>query len=335
MLTYTNPLYPRYFADPFVWRSNDEYYAIGTGAEEAEGRSPQHGGPTVFPLLRSRDLISWKPSGHALIAPDQSLGNNFWAPEIAHAEGKWYLYYSVGHGDKLHQLRVAVSEHPLGPYVDTAQLTHPDDIPFAIDPHPFRDDDGRWYLFHARDFLDTYHDTVGLIRAGTALVVSELATMTRLASSSHTILRAYHDWQRFAADRPMYGQIFDWHTLEGPFVIKEQGRYYCFYSGGCWQADTYGVDYTVADQVMGPYQIEADLSAPRVLRTVPGKVIGPGHCSMVTAPDNVTKLIIYHAWDLAMTGRRMCMDTLYFENESPRSRGPTSTAQKFSLVGER
>ena len=63
--------------------------------------------------------------------------------------------YSVGFSDRRHQLRVAVTSQPLGPYVDTAQSTDPDDVPFAIDPHSFVDDDGHWYLFHAHDFLGT------------------------------------------------------------------------------------------------------------------------------------------------------------------------------------
>jgi len=43
---------------------------------------------------------------------------------------------------------------PLGPYQDVGPLLDPSDCPFAIDPHPFRDEDGQWYLF-ARDFLDS------------------------------------------------------------------------------------------------------------------------------------------------------------------------------------
>ncbi|HET9237362.1 MAG TPA: glycoside hydrolase family 43 protein [Oligoflexus sp.] len=325
MQVYTNPIHAEYFADPFVWRHDHEYYAIGTGPGDAEGLTPHTTRATIFPLLRSHDMIHWTPAGHALIAPDEALGLNFWAPEIAHAGGLWYLYYSVGHGDKLHQLRVAVSDHPLGPYRDRAQLTNPKDVPFAIDPHPFQDDDGRWYLFHARDFLDTGSDAAGSIRAGTALVVSELETMTRLSKNMHVVLRSYCDWQLYAADRPMYGKIFDWHTLEGPSVIKEGGRYYCIYSGGSWQTDTYGVDYTASDHVLGPYSIEAGVEAPRILKTVPGKVIGPGHCSIAIAPDDSTRMIIYHAWDPEMRARRMCMDELYFEDGIPKSDGPTWT----------
>jgi hypothetical protein len=33
----SNPIYPGYFADPFVWRHGGTYYAIGNGEREAEG----------------------------------------------------------------------------------------------------------------------------------------------------------------------------------------------------------------------------------------------------------------------------------------------------------
>lgn len=323
MQVYTNPVHAEYFADPFVWRSGDEYYAIGTGPADAEGRTHHTMRASIFPLLRSKDLIHWLPAGHALVPPDEVFGHNFWAPEIANENGRWYLYYSVGHGDKMHQLRVAVSDTPLGPYLDCTQLTNPKEIPFAIDPHPFRDDDGKWYLFHARDFLDTCTDARGSMRAGTAVVVSELEKMTKLSEEVHLVLRSYCDWQLYATQRPMYGKLYDWHTLEGPCVIKENGRYYCLYSGGSWQTDTYGVDYTVADQVLGPYGIEPGIEAPRILKTIPGKVIGPGHCSMTTTPDGVTRMIVYHAWDPDMRARRMFIDELYFENGVPKSDGPT------------
>ncbi len=50
MLTYTNPIYDRYFADPFVWRHEGTYYAIGTGRPEqrlALLGSRVHAGPVA------------------------------------------------------------------------------------------------------------------------------------------------------------------------------------------------------------------------------------------------------------------------------------------------
>ena len=89
--TYVNPVYAGYLADPFVWRCGATYYAVGTGPAEAAGVAVSACAPTVFPLLRSTDLVHWTESGHALVRPDASLGNAFWAPEVVESEGRWYL----------------------------------------------------------------------------------------------------------------------------------------------------------------------------------------------------------------------------------------------------
>jgi hypothetical protein len=282
---YCNPVHPGYFADPFVWRIDDGWFAVGTGRHEAEGR--------------------------------------------------WWLYYSVGHGDRRHQLRVAVSDRPLGPWLDVAALTDPERVPFAIDPHPFRDVDGRWYLFHARDFLDTSMNATDVntgeaqtreVRAGTALVVSPLQGMTRLGEPLQVVARARCDWQRFAADRRHYDRVFDWHTLEGPCVLRHDECYWCLYSGGCWQDASYGVDFAVADSPLGPWSDAGAEHGPRVLRSVPGQVTGPGHCSVVTGPDD-DRWLCYHAWDAARTARRLCIDRLRFTADGPVAVGPTWTPQ--------
>lgn len=321
--TYTNPVHPEYFADPCVWRCGMDYFAIGTGASEAAGLAVGASTPTVFPLLQSRDLVHWDRAGHALVRPDAAVGNAYWAPEVASCGDRWFLYYSVGHGDAGHQLRVAVSDHPAGPYVDSGALTSPDEVPFAIDPHPFRDVDGQWYLFHARDFLEPIDEQGRGVRCGTSLVVSRLLDMTTLAPEAHTVARARCDWQRYAANRLMYGRMFDWHTLEGPYVVPHAGRYYCLYSGGCWQTDTYGVDYVVADAVLGRWSDDGAETGPRVLRTVPKRVIGPGHCSVVTGPDGATQYLAYHAWTVDMTARRLCIDPLVITHDGPRADGPS------------
>jgi beta-xylosidase len=322
-ITYTNPVYPEYFADPFVWKVAGTYYAIGTGADEASG----HVHRRVFPLLTSTDLVHWQPAGRALVRLDPSFGDTYWAPEVAHHDGTFYLYYSVGHADKEHQLRVAISDDPLGPYRDVAgPLIEPAECPFAIDAHPFRDDDGQWYLFYARDFLDLDQG-----RAGTALVVSRLETMTRVARQWSVVLRARFDWQRFLPDRPMYGGVYDWHTLEGPAVRKHDGKHYCFYSGGRWETDNYGVDYAVADSPLGPYVDTGVPAGPRVLRTAPGRALGPGHNSIVVGPDGKTDFMIYHAWDPGMTARRLCIDPIDWTADGPTVRGPSTTAQPIQV----
>ena len=327
--SYENPVYSDYFADPFVFRHENTYYAVGTGPRDAAGVVGAQAGATVFPLLRSKDLATWSPVGHALVRPDAALGNTFWAPEVAHHASSFYLYYSVGFEDREHQLRVATSSAPEGPYLDAGALTDTRRCPFAIDPHPFRDRDGRWYLFYARDFLD--FGGAGGPRAGTAIVVSELETMTRLSAREDTVVRARFDWQRFLANRTMYGRVFDWHTVEGPCLLDHGGFYYCLYSAGRWQGGNYGVDFAIARDVRGPYDDAGGAHGPRVLKSLPEYALGPGHNSVVIGPDGSTQYVAYHAWDPAFSARRFCIDRLMWTPAGPRCDGPTHARNRVRL----
>lgn len=330
--TYTNPIRPDYFADPFVWQAKGEYYAVGTGPLEAEGeaRDAERGAAgmlaqlRIFPMLRSDDFVNWKPIRHALLPPIPTLGQEFWAPEVAFHEGVYYMYYSIGGGERgRHTLRVATSPHPMGPYTDSGNyLVNPDTCPFSIDAHPFQDDDGQWYLFYACDFFDSENG----FRPGTGIVVDRLLDMTTLAGEPQVVLRARSDWQRFEGGLFIYGHVFDWHTLEGPAVRKHDGKYYCLYSAGRWENESYCVDYGVADHVMGPYSDAGNESGARLLRATPDQIIGPGHCSLITGPDKETEYIVYHAWDALRTARQMRIDRLEWTPDGPRC-APTVTPQ--------
>ena len=305
--TYRNPVHESSFPDPFVLRADGRYYAYATDMVA--------GGERVIGLMRSEDLVSWTPLEPPLERP--SLGrtdaDEFWAPEVAEVGGRFYMYYSTGVADTRHAIRVGAADAAEGPFRDLGRVLTESE-PFAIDPHPFRDDDGTWYLYYARDFLDG-------ARAGTALVVDRMRDMETLAGEPRTVLRASADWQLFRRGRPMYGGVYDWHTLEGPFVVKRRGRYWCLYSGGAWTGEGYGVSYAVADAPTGPF-MDAPGDGPALLRTVPRHVLGPGHCSVVVGPDGGDWLV-YHAWDPARTARRMCIDRLEWTDDGPRCIGPT------------
>ena len=55
-MTYQNPVWPGYFADPFVLRHAGDYYAYGTGETLERGAD---GAARAFRILRSRDLTDW------------------------------------------------------------------------------------------------------------------------------------------------------------------------------------------------------------------------------------------------------------------------------------
>ena len=301
----SNPVYDGYFADPFVLALEDGYVAYGTGAI-VDGRA--------FEVLRSGDLERWTRVGGALEPLGEPWATDYWAPEVAHVDGTFFMYYSVGTGDRGHRLRVATATAPEGPFRDSGTVLTPGER-FAIDPHPFRASDGAWYLFYARDVLEGE-------RVGTTIAVDRLLDMTTLAGEARTLLRASGDWQIFRRRREMYGQVYDWHTLEGPFVLERDGRFYLLYSGGAWEEPSYGVSYAVADHPLGPYREPHE--GPLILQTIPGRVLGPGHNSVVRGPDGSDR-IVYHAWDAERTARRMWIDRLRWGSDGPERSGPTVT----------
>lgn len=321
-MIYQNPVWPGYFADPFVFAHRGEYFAYGTG----DGLEYDDAGTArAFRILRSRDLVGWQPAGAALEMPPEQADQAFWAPEFAEHEGRFYCYYSSAPAgnNELHRLRVAVADNPLGPFREHGPVL-PESEGFCIDAHPFRDlRDGTWYLYFARDYFES--------RVGTGLAVVRLTPdLLRAAEAPHLVLRANADWQVYERNRALYGRRWPaWHTVEGPCVVEHGGRFYCFYSGGNWQTRDYGVNYAVADHPLGPWK-HAPETWPVVLRERGCEALGPGHNSYVVAPGGQAEFLVYHAWDSARRARRMFIDRLVWTDAGPRCLGPTTTAQDLS-----
>ena len=299
------PAHDGYFADPFVLKLADgAYVAYGSSGATVDGAR-------AFEALVSDDLTQWRSIGPVLERPDASLGNEYWAPEVAAANGAFWLYYSVGHSIQGHHIRVARAETAHGPFIDQGVNLTPGET-FAIDAHPFLDADGQWYLYFACDVLDAD-------RPGTHLAVAPLATMTSTAAPAVSILEPNADWQIYKRQRLMYGELRDWHTLEGPSVVIRDDRYWLTYSGGAWTGPDYAVSWAVAESPLGPWQ-HAPLDSPPLLSTS-ADLIGPGHNSL-TVDARGDDVIAFHAWDEAHTARQLHVHRISFEPEGPRVDGP-------------
>ena len=301
MISYSNPVWDGYCADPFVLRHDDFYYAYGTGPAQ-DGKE--------FVVLRSRDLVNWERLPNALEPVEKLKNKPHWAPEVAFSQGQFWMYYSADESsdDASHRLRVAVADVAGGPFRDVGLL--PLDEGFAIDASPFCDPKtDHWFLYYARDFFDG--------RAGTGTAVVQLASdMTSVIGEAQTAVRAGADWQIYQRDRFHYERNWDaWHTVEGPFVVFKDERYYLFYAAGNWQNESYGVSFAVADSPLGPWTDFGDRA--RVLQGN-AETIGPGHCSVILAPDNQTHICCYHAWNAARTKRQLCVDAIEWTSDGPR-----------------
>jgi len=106
--------------------------------------------------------------------------------------------------------------------------------------------------------------------------------------------------QRLAADgRSLMGDDvivlandLDWegHLIEGPFVTRQNGRYWLFYAGNDFATPAYGIGVAVADHPLGPYTKQGD----PLLRST-NAWTAPGHASVAPGPDGRPQLF-FHAF---------------------------------------
>jgi hypothetical protein len=84
----------------------------------------------------------------------------------------------------------------------------------------------------------------------------------------------------------------DWegHLIEGPFVTRQEGRYWLFYAGNDFCTPDYGIGVAVADHVLGPYE-----KRPRPLLKSNSTWWAPGHASVAPGAEGSPQLF-FHAF---------------------------------------
>jgi arabinan endo-1,5-alpha-L-arabinosidase len=90
----------------------------------------------------------------------------------------------------------------------------------------------------------------------------------------------------------------DWegHLIEGPFVTKQEGRYWIFYAGNDFSTPAYGIGVAVADHPLGPYR-----KRPEPLLKSNSQWWAPGHASVAPGADGGPQLF-FHAFSPGKCG---------------------------------
>ncbi|KAJ7858707.1 Arabinanase/levansucrase/invertase [Mycena olivaceomarginata] len=144
--TYTNPILPGNFADPWVLEFNDYYYLTPT---MPDGSVAVFKSPTLDNFTGVAPVTVWVPPNPAA-----------WAPELHLIDGELYIYCALQDGDedadrRMHVLKGSNPADPTAPFLDLGQIGTPDSN-YAIDG---RELDTVQYLYIAK--MDTPHSVVG------------------------------------------------------------------------------------------------------------------------------------------------------------------------------
>jgi hypothetical protein len=93
-------------------------------------------------------------------------------------------------------------------------------------------------------------------------------------------------------DRIVLRNDLDWegHLIEGPFVTRQERKYWLFYAGNDFSTPSYGIGVAVADHPLGPYTKQGE----PLLRST-REWLAPGHASVAPGLDGQPQLF-FHAF---------------------------------------
>ena len=152
------------YGDPAVLKDGADYWLCCTSNDA----------PDAFPILHSRDLEHWEPSGFAFPAGTgprwAARGRNaadFWAPEIARVDGEYWMVFTARQINNALAIGLARAPSPLGPWTDNGiplitgkavnttglgyDASQPQMSGGVIDSHLFVGAGGEKYLFWKDD----------------------------------------------------------------------------------------------------------------------------------------------------------------------------------------
>lgn len=299
---YTNPIYrgtKSDFADPFILREGDTFYAYTTGGE----------------IATSTDLVNWEMAGEVPNPEPWFEGDTrgIWAPSVTKIGDTYNYYYSHSSwGDDNPGIGVMTAPTPLGPFEDHGKVFDSREIGVtnSIDQDVFIDPvSGKIYMYWG-----SMWGNFAIEMAADGLSVKNPETMADdkvwVAGNKNTT-------------------IWDGSSYEGANVIYKDGLYYLFLSQGTCcdgESSTYTTKVGWSESPLGPFVSSTGvdlLGGNRGDTVVTGDgthTYGTGHCS-VLQDDAGDWWIYYHSYvrddDGVVRGRYMMLDKLSWVGDMP------------------
>ena len=263
-----NPVLEGWYADPEGMVFGDRYWIYPT-------YSAAYADQVFFDAFSSPDLVHWTKHPRILDTARVAWADSaMWAPAAVEKEGKYYFFFAandIQHDEALGGIGVAVADQPEGPFED--YLGRPLIDKFhngaqPIDQFVFKDGDA-YYMFYG----GWRHANVG---------------------------RLNDDFTGFIPfeDGSLFREITPEGYVEGPFMLKRNGRYYFMWSEGGWTGDDYRVAYAIADSPLGPFE-----RIGTILEQDPDIATGAGHHSVIQVPGTDAWYIVYHRRPIPNEGR--------------------------------
>lgn len=268
-------------ADPSVVKIGDSYWASATTSNWFP----------AYPLLESKDLVTWTPKGYVFTELPEWTDYYFWAPEIDYEKGKVYIYYAAHKKNGNMCIAVASADRPEGPYTDHGPLMCQADG--SIDAFPMRDENGKLFIIWKEDGNS--------VRQPTPIWIQEMnEERTALLGKKKELFRNTEGWEA--------------NLVEGVSMIKKNGYFYAFYAaaGCCTRECTYQTGIARSKSLLGPWE---KYNRNPVLKNT-SKWNCPGHGTPIEKDGK--HYFLYHGYDKktnVYTGRQGLLQEFVFDND--------------------
>ena len=222
--------------DPQIVLHEGKYYCYATGGMALDGN--QDG----FYVWTSDDLVNWSEPTLCFKAIDYWGYMHFWAPEVVYHNGKFVMHYSARWREN-NSLRigVAVSDSPLGPFIDVWGKPMFDLGYATIDGSVLVCEEGN-FLYYSRDCSE---NAIGEHRVSQIYVVELNDDLTQTIGEHKLMTTPEYEFE-LKSGRTLWN--------EGPNVIKLGDKYVMNYSANCYASRDYAICLAVSSSPWGKWE---------------------------------------------------------------------------------
>ncbi|UWY27706.1 glycoside hydrolase family 43 protein [Flavobacterium sp. TR2] len=257
-----------YTADPSAHVFNGKIYIYPSHDIDAGipfNDNGDHFGMEDYHVFSMEDISSEAiDNGVALHVDDVAWAEKqMWAPDAAHKNGKYYLYFPAKRANGIFQIGVAISDSPVGPFLPEKEAIKGS---YSIDPAVFEDEDGKHYIYFGgiwggqlQKYRNNQYDQNNEEPLAEEKALGPIVALLR------------DDMLEFA-EEPKEIQILDENGkvilagdnnrrfFEASWVHKYNGKYYFSYSTG----DTHFICYAIGNNPYGPFTYQGRILNPVV-----------------------------------------------------------------------
>lgn len=257
-----------YTADPSAHVFNGKIYIYPS--HDRESGIPENDNGDHFDMqdyhVFSMDEIDGDVTDHGVVLRVEDIpwaGRQLWAPDAAHKNGKYYLYFPMKDKNDIFRIGVAVSDHPEGPFVPQE---NPMKGSYSIDPAVLDEGNGDYYIYFGGLWggqLQRYRNNKA-IECGQEPNDDKPALCACVAKLSGDMLEFAEEPRDIVIldenNEPLKAGDHGRRFFEGPWIHKYGGKYYFSYSTG----NTHKLCYAIGDNPYGPFTYGGVILTPVV-----------------------------------------------------------------------